>query len=458
MGTKKDFYRTRVQLYSDTLTSLPDDCVLAFLPKQGVYVLKTLIQYAHRRINWVQEILNENSFLTPDTITWDTLQAVIAETEEQLMSACDITPMIAALECICNSLQLGLGNTIAPLETMRDSEVSGAFDYSREMPDADLSSLSDTECCETAQLFFALGYETITEIVLPASAYAFDTLAPAVAALVIGVTGGLAAPAIVGVYLYVELIQEIMEIGYKAAESNLDTWMWSVKDDIICNAYYALKSGMTAKQAAAMVYDMVIAPSESISYGDKLICKLFFSGWTMTNADIARSKDSTWAQENIVAGYCAACVEPECYGATIIGSDWWACPRHDVLEVPAADVRICYNAFDVPAGQTLVGFVFDWTAGDMRRYLASNCDDPCAGDSVTFDKLVEDLDAGGWVMIKDGEIDENEAHETLYPSATLNKDVFAITGPTTGAACIRNRTSVAGEWTILYWVFKGTSP
>lgn len=458
MSTRKDFYHTRVQLYSDILAGLPEDCVLALLPRQGVYVLKTLLQYAHRRINWVQSILNESSFMTPDAPTWDAIQGVIAETEERLMSACDISPMVAALECICNSLQLGLGNTIAPLDTMRDEEVDAVFEYSSDMPDADLSALTDVQACETAQLYYALGYETITEIVLPASAYAFDTLAPAVAALIITVTGGIALPVGLGIYLTIEMIQEFMEMGYKAAESNLENWMLSVKDDIICNAYYALKADMTTQQAAKMVYDMVIKDSSLISVGDKLMCRLFFSSWTMINADIARSEATTWASENLVPGYCSACVEPECYGTAIIGSDWWACPRNDILDVPASDVRICYNDIVVPDGQRLVGFVFDWTAGDFRRYLATNCDDPCPGDSLTFDKLVEDLDAGGWVMIKDGEIDEDEAHDTLYPDATLDKDVNAVVGPTGAAACIRNRTSVAGQWTIKYWVFKGTSP
>jgi hypothetical protein len=197
------------------------------------------------------------------------------------------------------------------LATMRDEDVEKAFEYSKFMPDADLSGLIDEEACQVAQLFYALGYETITEIVLPVSMYAFDTLAPAVAALIIGITGGIALPAILGVYLCTEMIQELLETGYKASESNLINWMLSVKDEMICTSYFALKSGCTAKEAAQAVYDNVVAPSSSISYGDKLICKLFFSGWTVTNADIARSENTPWAQENIEASYCTTCDNPD---------------------------------------------------------------------------------------------------------------------------------------------------
>jgi len=304
---RKQFYHTRVQLYCATLSSLPNECVIAFLPRKSVYILKTLMRYAHRRIQWVQEILNESEFLAPNDENWNDIQALLDETEGCLMETCDVCQIVDALQCICNALRLDLGNTIAPLATMRDDAVESAFEYSRTLPDREYTGISDENACIDAQLFYALGYETITEIVLPASRFAFDTLVPAVAALIITVTGGIALPAALGVYLTAELIQELLESGYDASESNLENWILSVKEEIVCSAYYALLAEHTAKQVADIVYNEVIAPTSSISALDKLVCKLFFSSWTVTNASIAREQSTTWASENYETGYCDTC-------------------------------------------------------------------------------------------------------------------------------------------------------
>jgi len=304
---RKKFYHTRVQLYLADMLTLADDCVIVALPRRGLYMVKNLLQYAGRRVQWVQTIVSDDEFNAPDDTNWDLIQAILAETEGCLMTTCDVSGITTQLACICNALKQTLGTSVAPLPTMRDETVASVFEYSSTQQDTDFVGISDETACKTAQLYYALGCETITEIVLPASRFAFDSLVPAVAALIVVVTGGIGLPAAVGVYLTVELIQELFEFGYDASESNLENWLLSVKEEIICHAYWLLYAGQPASVVAQSVYDNVIAPSSSISAGDKLICKLFFDTWVLTNANIARVQNTTWAQENVVVDYCAIC-------------------------------------------------------------------------------------------------------------------------------------------------------
>lgn len=310
MAIIKQFYHTRVQMYYDALLSLPEDCVVVCLPRRGVYILKALMQYATRRANWVQEVIDGNRFIAPDATGWDVIQAVVSETEGCLMSTCDISPIIEALQCICRSTTQQLGTTVAPLATMADTTVENVYEYSSVMPGRGFAGVPDEYSCNVAQLLYALGYELITEIVLPASRFAFDTLVPAVATLIVAVTGGLGLPAIAGVYLTIELIQELFELGYNAAESNITNWLWSVKQEMVCTAYAVLLAGGTAGDVAQAVYNDVVEPSGSISHGDKLICRLFFSSWIITNASIALDQGTPWADENTTAGYCSVCAVP----------------------------------------------------------------------------------------------------------------------------------------------------
>ena len=304
---RKRFYHTRVQLYLADMMTLPEECVIVAMPRRGLYMVKNLLRYAHRRINWVQDVVSDIEFNAPDDTNWDTVQAVLAETEGCLMSTCDVSAITEQLICICEALQRQLGPEVIPFSTMQDETVKSVYEYNKQMPDEDYTGTGDAVACAIAQLFYALGYETITEIVLPASRFAFDSLVPAVATLIVTVTGGLGLPAAVGVYLTVELIQELLESGYDASESNLQNWLWSVKNDIVCEAYWQLYAGQPASIVAKAVYDNVIAPSSSISAGDKLICKLFFSAWICKNANIARIQNTTWAQENQIPCYCTIC-------------------------------------------------------------------------------------------------------------------------------------------------------
>ena len=462
---RKGYYRTRVLIgLGDVLDSSFPDALLC-LSGGELNILRNLMQYATRRANWVDSY-HTAYYLTPDDTDWDTVQGIVSELEGKLMSDCTdlmdkLDDIYDAVACICPNLRTAQSMTVISPETMQQDDVADYFDYSDNIPNGTEGSAGDTDACEKAQLWYQAGYELITEKVLPSVRFGFDVLVPAAAAAIVVMTGGAALPAAIGTYAVAELIQELLEVFYDAAESNLQNWLWSAKEDLVCEMYRQLQSGGDVTTMWQAVYNEVVAPSEDISGGDKATVNLFMSGLAYFVAKTAWTEDSAWAQLNISANYC-----DDCPDVPVVGTDWWALPllaEDNTVHMnhPSGGYWLdgCWQ-FTVPTGQTLCGYVFEvvtYTAGCTLKRMGSG-EAGCDGAQLTANTS-ENLGTLTFFAADGANIDEAACKAALAPTATTISKPYrrgageVNQGFNLGWNCTGNK-DVIFKWAI----FEGTTP
>jgi hypothetical protein len=297
---RKQYYGPRVMVWTDDiLDSGFDDCLVCLTGGQ-LNLVRNLLQYAHRRSTFVSEY-SDLYYLAPTNDEWDAIQAAVAQLEGNLMNCEQFTQDLAEMLARLRAIQ-GLG-CIPPVEG-----ASEYFPYSDETDDDEIPYVSDPVRCAKAQLWFEWGYQVITEQVLPASRWGFDWLIPALAAFIFTAVGGPAAGA--GIWVIAEAVQELLEIPYIGAETNLINWMTTNKHDIVCKLYWGLVTTENASTIWQAVYDAEIAPAEDISAGDKIILNLFMGTWAGSNAHRAYENATDWAVDNVIPGYCSDCGSP----------------------------------------------------------------------------------------------------------------------------------------------------
>jgi hypothetical protein len=412
----KRYYRPRVLLDVQTLLSDTSGEFLLCLTQQEAAILRSLLSYAHRRSTWVAEY-RENDYLAPTNEQWDLLEQSLADLEERLMSGlCDdlieqlenivtaqqalttqmegtgeavgniaasMPDIVTAIECICGRLENQEFNIIISPEWDQIPDVTNYYEWGVNVPDPTIPSQGDSDACGLAQAWYHAGFEFLTEVLLPTIRFGFDKAIPAAAAALAAWTGGLAVPAMMGVYALAEAVQEVMELAYDAAETNIENWIWARKEDLVCPMYLGLKDGMTASSQLAAIWADVLDPSGDISAGDKLLVKLAFGGLTVSAAQVAWDNSTAWATSVVTPGYCSACEEPP-----IVGDNWVAVP----YDGPSNPVDIPHPAgaywatgcwpFTTPAGHEVIGLMYELTRRDgtlqCKRMIGP--DVGCSGD------------------------------------------------------------------------------
>lgn len=293
---RKTFYASRVLIpVEEVLNSAFGDCLVCLTGGQ-LNLIRNLLQYADRRSTFVSEY-HERYYLAPTTEEWDALQAVVAELERNMMNCEQFSADLAELLSRVRSL-----TSLTPGAWPVGAEE--AFPYDDTVGDDELTP-AEAEACAIAQLWFEWGYQVITEHVLPATRWGFDYMVPAVAAFIAGAIGG--PPAALGVYAVAELIQELLEILYDGAETNLVNWMTTNKKAIVCSLWPDLVVGGDASDIWAITKAAIIDTAEDISAGDKLILHLFMGSWAGSNAERAFTAVTEWATSNVIEDYCLDC-------------------------------------------------------------------------------------------------------------------------------------------------------
>jgi hypothetical protein len=398
------FYRPRIQIPVETMVSDAGKWAWYCLPVDGVQALQRIAPYLRRYVTYVNEVISDKQFYGPTDAQMESIVDLVGQLEVALMSECgteDIvtaieanTSAILALQCICarlaeNTSQGVLGDDIV---TLIDN---GEVIPSVTIPQETYPPQAQSDACAIAQLYYAWVYEVITETVLPALRGTFDYLVPVLAGLVGSATGGIG---FIPMYLIAEFIQEIIEIGYDAAETDLINWLWAVKDDWICTAYDLLLAGATDRDIASAIAAQVIDPAVDPSYGDKVIVKAIGAAWSVQAAATAFANSTQWAQDNVTPGYCSVCtpVDPECnVFPPCIPGDWtestpgvlgcedgypwvnsgWAIHETAAVTQPAADF-ICEIEWIAKGGPARLQFNLWSTPGDVQ--IAGGLSSPLA--------------------------------------------------------------------------------
>jgi len=419
---KRTYYRPRILISVDDVLESTFTDSLVCLTGAELNILRNLVQYAEREANWVSEY-HTHYYLTPTDEEWQTLQALVAELEQKLMGCDDIEQLLqdilTAAQCACNNGTAGL--TYVPPRA--DDYEPDYFTYDDTIP-SEAMSAEETEACAVAQLWYQWGYEIITEKVLPATRWGWDYIVPAVAGFVALALGGPGAA--LGVYSLAELIQNLLDIGYTASETNFINWLESNKQDIVCSLYFGILDGGTTASIWSTTKADVVTPAEGISDGDKLIISLFMGSWAGVNAQAAYDAATDWATDNVTAGYCDECERPPQEG-----TDWIAYP------VDYQSVEFCTSL-----GNEYINFVIDkieelscrgviwvnlqaipgqilttWAGSSPRLWSGS-------GHFSILEPAVGSVQASLW----DGFIDADECKAAIAPTAAEHFSGFASDG------------------------------
>ncbi|MGW8179738.1 MAG: hypothetical protein ACWGQW_13415, partial [bacterium] len=507
----KRYYRPRVLIPVSDIesTTLPDG--LYWLTGAQIGVLRTLLQYCDRRSTWVSEY-REIDYLAPDTDQWDAVQLFLGDLEGALMTSCcedlvtalqaidttltangtqlaaivaaledqgvtlgtmdtslssiagDVPDIVTALECICAKEEQVLVNVTVSPDWPDYPGAEDAFDWSTTNPVTTVTPQADADACALAQAWYQSGFEWMTEFVLPAFRFGFDKLIPAAAAGIAVWTGGVALPAAIGVYAMAELIQELIELGYDAAEANIENWLYTHKQDIVCPLYYGLKDGGTSADLWDVVQDDLVDPSPDLSAGDKFLVNVVMKYWGLGAATVAKAQGSAWYTSILTPGYCDDCEEPP-----IIGSDWVAMPISEedgffVIDHPSGSSwkGKCWLQ-NVPDGYTVVGMMVEITRKDngLECKWVNGVSAGCGGSvSFTNDTSDQMTGVGWWYQYDDYTHDDTEVMSTLTPGGTKFAHGIARTGATTmSEALLVGYTGTDHvEGYFRYIVYAGTTP
>lgn len=491
----KRYYEPRITVPIAILndTDLPDTLVCLSGPE--VALLRTLLGYAHRRITWVSEYHTDH-YLTPTTEEWDVIQAMTAELEDRLMTACcddivtalqainstleshgttlaqmqvslsdvatSIPDIVTGLECLCAAQEaLQIQITVSP-DWPDYPQATDYFGWGSTAPDTTVGAQVDAEACALAQAWYQAGYEFMTEVLLPTMRFGFDKVLPAAAAALAAITGGVSIPAVIGVYALAELIQNLLDLAYDAAETNLENWILAHKEDIVCPLYFGLKNGGSGSGLWAPIQTDLVDPAPDLSAGDKLMVNFVFAYIALAGANVAKTQNSAWYQSVPVPGYCDVCQEPP-----IVGSNWIAIPytganKVRTLNHPAGSswVGKCVD-YDLPDGRVCCGMMLQVTD------FVGNCDlkavhGPNAGCAGTASFLPDNsyLMQNGWYYYCDQyNHDEDEVIATLAPGATKRPAWSNPNGTHTSFAWMMGwNCTGSATGTLHYLVYTGTTP
>jgi hypothetical protein len=513
---KKRYYKPRVILPTSDILDNPFPGRLVYLSGAETSLIRNLLAYAHRRVTFATTYA-DSYYLTPTTEEWDLLQELVANLEDTLMTDCceelnetlqgiktvleamglslvglddsleeidlkmgsmdtslatvaseagtanaHLEDVATAIDCICRRLEVsGLGTAVDP-KWADNPDNFDTWTWGKEEPNPTITSQEELEACQLAQLWYQAGYELLSEVILPALRFGFDTVIPAAAALVAAWTGGLALPVAIGVYATAELIQELLELGYDSAESNLMNWLWTNKQDLVCPMFVALQAGGSASSMWAPIWAAVVESSEDISYGDKLLVRLFMGGLALSGAKVAFDAETTWAQTVPTEGYCDTCPDEP-----IVGSDWVAIPwpgpgGHMTLNHPPGSswVGACWD-YDIPDGFTCCGVFYEVSeySGDCILKRVDGPDAGCGQDESFSPNTSDDLGDGHYYQRDEWNHDHDECVAAVQPGASQQTAFETHTGLHASQAFLIgwNCTGYA-KVDITYLVFTGTTP
>jgi hypothetical protein len=456
----KTYYEPRVLVETQSvLAPLYSDVLLCIDGGQAT-LLRNLLDYAHRRSTFVSEY-GTNTYLAPTNEEWDALQATVSNLEGQLMGTlCDslgpkLDAILAAAECVCAKSGASAAANVVDPSIFNFTTVNNYYEYSSNEPSTSIPAPTDEERCGLAQAIYGLGYQKVTEAFLPGFRLAFDTLIPALAGIIALWLPGVGIPAAIGVYVVAELVQELLEIGYDIAETNLTNWLWNSKQDLVCGLYAALAAGGDTQAAWMTVYNDLVKDNPELSDGDEVIIKWGLGPATQSVARKAQTENTARYQEVVDPGYCAVCPEEP-----IIGSDWIAYPYAGDNRVvhyddpsPSSTPSVCIT-YDIPSGMRLVGVMFQVRDQYGTVYnWDRNPGGGCGGSTHSLcGPLVDDWPPGWWYWHNAGgpEHDRIEARDTLHAGATLTSGLDLCTGPLLAGYQIRH-PHAAGRIGGYYW-------
>lgn len=324
-------YRPRIQIPLDMVFDQPGEFAWYCLPKDGVSILRKVLQYGMRQITYIESVISDTEYVVPDDATMELVREIVERTDLGLMSECGTDELNSTLQLINETLEamtecLCLTTEWQRQQTSTTPNLDGYVDVGNvtyNNPDdaqANPPALgTDALKCEIAQAHYWYVYNSFTEDILPAANSAADSITAAIVAT--ATFAGLATWIGMPVAVLTGMVAAVVAWGIDGSIAEFTNWLFASKDEIICEIYNALPD---YNLAAAAVADYIDAAGEP-SFLDKAVLKtMMASAWHMRFVSEQQQATGQW-DEFIDAGACDDCVDvPEdCIGiGPCVPADW----------------------------------------------------------------------------------------------------------------------------------------
>ncbi len=309
---KKKYYTPRVLIETERILASPFPDAIVCLTGAQVEMLRNLMQYLHRRSTFAQGY-EKGYYLAPNNTDWTTIQSIVSDLEESLMSTlCDTIAVIlqeqadslqAMKDCICHmsAMQEQLIGRLPNLSGYEDATLVNYLDPAESLG-APANPATDTERCELAQAFYYFLFQTYTEKLLPFA----NSTADSITAILVGLStfAGLASFIGLPVAILANIVLAVVAWGIDGAIANFTNWLWDAKDEIVCILY----NNYPDYESAAHAMETFIDGSTEISFLDRAVLKtMATSVWHMTFTSEDQQANDTW-RDSFTVGQCDTCV------------------------------------------------------------------------------------------------------------------------------------------------------
>jgi hypothetical protein len=322
-----------------------ENCYLLAMTGDQIEVLSNLMNYAHRRINWCDEVIDSARYYLPGDADWNDLQALVDDLEYRLMDTCSLQELIDAITALCTCLPSVQQLQPGPLSsgTLQDGLDDGSITYQEPVVDLE----SDEDACASAQTLWHMVNEYITEVAIPVSTWTFELLMPVAIAYLRSI--GVVVEVLLWLGLTIEFVQETISALFDTNGTATVNWMLVAKQELVCAFYNFFKSGSAMDWA--VVTDLINAADIPIQV------KPFLKAAFRTLRRTAQLFNGTsWALLRIEAGYCDACGQPAgCFD--FCDPDWTIDENYAILDPETCTITMTGAVSNyVGAWRALSGF------------------------------------------------------------------------------------------------------
>jgi len=305
-----------------------DSCYLIALTGDQIEILSNLMNYAHRRINWCDEVADAAHYYLPDDSAWNELQALVDDLEYRLMDTCSLQELIDAIEGLCDCLPTATRQLPGPLSSgaLEDGLGDGSIVY----PEPETEIESDENACASAQTLWYMLFEYITEVAIPVSDWSFELIVPLMLGYFASI--GVVVKVLFQLGLTIEFLQESLSIFVTNSGESTLNFLTASKQELVCAFYNYFKSGSATDWAEV---DSIIEAGDAPS-GVKPWLKL---GFRLLRATAQIFNATAWAVLRIEPGYCDECGQPSgCFD--FCDPDWTIDPNYATLDPEACTITM----------------------------------------------------------------------------------------------------------------------
>lgn len=329
---KKKYYGPRVLIETERILDTQFDGILICLSGAQVEMLRNLTQYLHYRSTFAQGYTKQY-YLAPSNDDWETIQGVVGDLEEKLMSSCidelvdaveaQTVVLDAMMQCVC-AISNAQNSIMSRLPDLTGYVDEGLLNYQDEQETRGTPGVPGTDeaKCEIAQAMYYYIFDVYVVDLLPFANSTADTLTAAIVATsTFALLGGfLGLPVAIAGYV----VSGIIAWGIDGSIATFTSWLLAIKNEYICALYNAYPDYDAAHDAVVALIDA----DETISFLDKVVARsIMASSWHMTWVAQDQQTNGTW-DAFLVSGQCDECEppDPECAVLDCESENWSGIP------------------------------------------------------------------------------------------------------------------------------------